>query len=323
MTVVPNPDTDQSPNKDAAMASGLALFFIGFSVFCYFCLPLFIEALGPVWGVFLILLVLGQPTFWAVLHEAIHGHLDTDKGRNRTIGRLLALTFGSPYRSLQFSHMMHHRWSRSSFDRPDVYDPARQSWARASLIYYPRLVLGLYGAEVLTNVLTLMPKAWSRPIVAAMFSADGDLRPVIDAQVDRGLYGTRALKELRTDSIAILILFGVSLWLFGSNWWMLVLAMLARGIIQSVTDNAPHYATPLNDADWSLNMSLPLGLSRVVLNFNMHRSHHEAMAAPWYQLPERTVWSANTDIPFWQAIGRQFLGPVAITELDDRGKVAL
>ena len=67
---------------------------------------------------------------------------------------------------------------------------------------------------------------------------------------------------------------------------MLLLALAGRGLLVSLLDNAFHYGTPLGQRRHARNLAAPPVLAELILNFNLHGSHHLRPGLPWWRLGE-------------------------------------
>ncbi|MEA3127302.1 MAG: hypothetical protein QOD67_4321 [Caballeronia sp.] len=103
-------------------------------------------------------LVVLAPTHWGPIHEAIHGQLLPRRQLSESAGRVLAIRFLLPFDAVRFGHLMHHRFTREPYDRPDVNDSSSNR-VRARIHYYARLLGGLYAAELALPVLAFLGSA--------------------------------------------------------------------------------------------------------------------------------------------------------------------
>lgn len=300
--------------RNAAIAAGLA----AAAALQYAALPLWLLPLSPWWGWLLLPLTLLTLTWWALLHEAFHGLLHPSRRLNDGVGRALAIAFGTPFRVVRFGHLMHHRFNRSALDRAEVTEVLPGVPARA--VYYLRLVVGLYLAEAAGAVLALAPRALYERAADAAFGRVTDDGESMAAACARHLKAPPARREMRLDGALVLLLLAGSFWLYGAAWWMLALALLGRGTLQSVADNAYHYATPLDDRLHALNLRLPRPLERGCLNFTLHRVHHHRPGLPWTALPDAFARTGERyDTGFAAAVLAQFRGPIPAASLPPSG----
>ena len=264
---------------------------------------------GPAAALALVAAALVSTPMWALIHECIHGLGHPVRTINLGLGRGLAIFYGAPFRLLRHGHLHHHRTSRGPGDRAEVFDPAQQSLTAARLSYYARLLGGLYLLELVANLLLWLPQGMLYRVMRGMHPGGDDDREFRHAE--RELLAPAALRELRLDAAAVLVVYGVAFWLYGSAWWMLALVVAWRALSISLLDNSFHYATPLDDRLYATNLRLPDWAARAILNFNMHRTHHRHVATPWARLPERHEYAAG-DCRFMAGVLRQLRGPIPL-----------
>jgi fatty acid desaturase len=296
----------------AVLSLGLLAGALAVAVLQLAVLPLLLLPFGRAWGWLLLPLTLLTTPLWSVLHEAIHGGLFADRRRNDRAGRLLAIAYGAPFALLKSGHLMHHRYSRTRRERTEIYEPGR-SRAAVAAGYFPRLLGGLWFAEVATVLLAAAPaRVWRR--AARRLDADDTVTGlVLDAVAGRHL------RAFRLDSAAIVAVYAGSFWAYGARWWLLALSLLGRAVLISVADNAYHYGTRLGAPLEAMNLRLPRMLEGYVLAFNLHNVHHQHPGLPWYAL--RGAFVADADqyhLGWFAALGRQFRGPIPADRDDVR-----
>src|SRR3984885_11053582 len=129
-----------------------------------FALPVLLRAWGMPALLLIVPLVVLTPTHWGLIHEAIYGQLFARRHLNEGVARALAIAFALPFDAVRFGHLMHHRFTREPFDRPDVLDGSRPLW-QVRLAYYGRLLGGLYAGEVVLPLLAFAPANVARSLV--------------------------------------------------------------------------------------------------------------------------------------------------------------
>lgn len=262
----------------------------------------------------LLSMAIGVTPMWALTHEAIHGNLFSNTRLTQWGGRFLSILFGSPFRLLRHGHLHHHRHSRMADDRTEVFDHQSSSWPAAALAFYPRLLGGLYLGELLANVLFMLPRRLIMYVLHKVHPADQERAR---QRAEKELLDPAHLWEMRVDAAAILALYGMAFWLYGPDWWLLALVLAVRGLLISLVDNSFHYDTPLNDHLYALNLRLPRWASLLVLNFNMHRTHHRHVSLPWTGLPRATEYQAE-DPPWINGILKQLRGPINLNVVKNK-----
>src|SRR5258708_6177385 len=144
-------------SRSASINIVLMIITLGGTFFQLFGLPflLYKFGIGAAW--FLLPIMLLQPIHWGLLHEGVHARLLPNRRTNELCGRLLAVTLGLPFDATRFGHLVHHRFSRHSYDRPDVFD-GRGPYALAWLGYPVRLFVVRYLSELLSPLIAFVPK---------------------------------------------------------------------------------------------------------------------------------------------------------------------
>jgi fatty acid desaturase len=276
----PSPDARANAAMLAVVGLALAWELIG--------LPLAMRASGGLTlalVVTLVPVVLTTPIHWGLIHEGIHGLLLRDRRANEWLARLLAVGLAMPFDAVRFGHLMHHRFTREPFDRPDVDDATEPRW-RKRLAYYVRLLGGLYVAELLLPLVAFLPAHTARALIAHGVGAHGPE----GAQVQR-LFANHAgdaqkRRRARRDWLGSFVLYGLSFALYGRAWPVLLAAMFLRGLWLSMADNLPHYGVALDEPGRARDLRVPRVIGVMLMNHHLHRQHHLHPTMPWTTLPE-------------------------------------
>jgi len=286
----------------------------GVNVVFWLILPAWLLPLSVHWGWLLVPIVLSTITMWALIHEGIHGGLHPGRRLNELFARALCVLFGAPFDVVRFGHLAHHSLNGRPAERPEIYDPRRAPRWRSSLAYYPRLLFGLYAAEIASGPLSLLPRRWLRPLVrTAFFEGQKDARNMAD-RAERQLLDAR-LWRIRLDALLILALLVTSVSLYAAYWPWLVLALLGRAFLVSFMDNAPHYGGALDEPGQGYDMHLPAPLAALVLNSNLHGAHHRHPNTPWPALPQAFARDGGGFAGSYLLLPwRQLRGPIALAE---------
>ncbi|WP_280497379.1 fatty acid desaturase [Nocardia asiatica] len=274
-----------------------------------FALPLLLLPRDAAWGWVLLPPALLTTTFWSVIHEAVHGNLHHRRARNDRYGRVLGVLYGSPFALLKAGHLLHHRYSRTR-ERAEIYDPAASSWVKAAPGYYLRLFGGLYLLEVAALALAVLPIAAVRGLARAVDGPDTVAGPLLERIAQAEVF-----RQYRVDAFAITVLYCAAFIAYGSHWWILSAALAGRAVIVSLSDNAYHYGTDLNEPLEALNLRLPAPLEILALSFNLHGTHHRRPGLRWYELrPAFDAEDGRYDSGWLRAVVRQIRGPIASTD---------
>ena len=229
-------------------------------------------------------LVVLTPTHWGLIHESIHGQLLPQRRPNEWLGRVLAIAFVLPYDAVRFGHLMHHRFTRESFDRPDVHDGGTHHML-VRIGYYMHLLGGLYLAELALPLLTFLPATWVCRLVAHKLRSEAP----IDRHVQRLFVGFAGNAErrnrIRRDWMLSATLHVCIFYLYGAWWPALAITMFLRGAWLSLADNLPHYDVTLDEQERARNFRVPAIWRPVLMNHHLHRLHHQHPTLPWTALP--------------------------------------
>ena len=289
------------------------------NVFELFILPLYLLQKSVHWSLVIIpISVLNNP-FWALIHEAIHDVFSSSNRTNLAVGRLLSIFFGSPFHVLRLTHLSHHKFNRSPLEKgTEVYDPTKSSKLRAKFAYFFYIFSGLYLLEVFSTWLFFLPRkifhGFGRRLV--------DLGNDQEKWLARRFMEAKTLREIRIDGVAILLIFGLGAFCYGTHWKVLASILLIRMFLISFMDNVYHYGSTLNVTVSGHNLWLPRILSILILNFNFHRIHHRNPAVPWQKLPRLFAEHADTfDGSLLTAAVDQLRGPIALADLMDAREV--
>jgi fatty acid desaturase len=288
----------------------LAVLYVLVNLFQFVILPTWLLSSDVRWGFTLLPLAVLTNPFWSVIHEAIHDLLHPNRRINGIIGRLLSVMFGSPFRILRASHLLHHKLNRAPIEGTEYYERGKTPLVLAALGYYFQIFGGLYLAELLSPLLFFLPRSWLERLKAVV-------RPQSVSRMLLENWSQReAIREIRIDGMLVMLWFALSVVCYGRNWPLLLLALAARGFLISFLDNVYHYRTPVNDVLYASNLWLPKLLAKALLNFNFHGVHHRNPSLPWKRLPaafqeQAPIYHAN----YFAAAARQLAGPAALQDL--------
>jgi fatty acid desaturase len=263
------------------------------------------------WGVSMLWiavpLVVVTPMHWGLIHESIHGQLLPQRRLNEWLGRLLAIVFLMPFDAVRFGHLMHHRFTREPYDRPDVHDGVTHP-ALARISYYAHLLGGMYLGELALPLLTFLPAKWVRGLVSQRLRSDEPKSQDIQRLFTAFAVNTEKRNRIRRDWIVSIAIYACAFYLYGAWWPVLAITMLLRGVWVSVADNLPHYDVALDEPERARNFRVPAIWRPVLMNHHLHRLHHQHPTLPWTALPAMAEagTAADTDVGYFRAAFRQF-----------------
>jgi fatty acid desaturase len=291
--------------------AGLCIFL---NLFQLFILPLYLLPDSVWWSASLVPIACLNNPFWALLHEAIHELFNSSAKINLAFGRLLSILFGSPFHVLRLTHLSHHKFNRSPMEKgTEIYDPSKTSKAKASFRYFFYLFCGLYLLEVSSTLLFFLPPNIFRKMRQRLL----DQGNVQEKWLAAKFMDDEVIQQIRLDGIAICLIFALSAFCYGPHWRLWITSLMGRTFLISFLDNVYHYRTPVHLTVSGHNLFLPRILSRLVLNFNLHRVHHANPTVPWINLPDIFAQRSETfDRGFFTAALDQLSGPIALAKAE-------
>jgi fatty acid desaturase len=268
--------------------------------------PLFLVPETPVLAVVaVVVLSLSTPLNRALLHEAIHGRLARRRNMNDILGRALSIGSGVGFDAMRFGHLAHHRFPRHELDRADVIKAGRGRFA-AFVNFYGGLLGWIHLREILASAAMLLPRRVIILLTEQALPKDDSIL-VLRGAIRRSL--ARRLRRARTDLLLIAVIYAGALYLYGSSWPVLVLAVAVRALIVSVQDNVAHYGTPPVIGAPAHNSVASRWLTMFMLNSNLHGVHHDRPELPWNALPQAPEAEENLAGNYIALVLRQFQGP--------------
>lgn len=212
----------------------------------WFGLGLALRHWGATAAFTLLPVLLLTPMHWGLIHESIHGQLRLKPRDNERTGRLLSVLLGLPFEIMRFGHLLHHRFTRQPFDRPDISTLADSApplaRLRAWFGYQSRLLGGMWLAEIFAPVIAWIPPRRLPALAARALGTDGQDEDVRRRVVMFGSDPVRR-RRIQRDFVMTLVALALAIWAYGPWWPVFVAAFAARGIWLSIADNLPHYAS--------------------------------------------------------------------------------
>ncbi len=218
-------------------------------------------------------------TNFALLHEAVHGILHSDRRVNDGVGVALAAMFPTGFAMQRASHLGHHRRNRTDLELFDYYLPHQSRWVKTYWLYC--LLTGFYWAiiPVAAAAYLLMPWAFSTRWFQRGPARWWGFEPLVQdiANERRGrvwseIACTAAIQAGLWLALDLTVVGWLACyWAFGVNW----------GALQ-YTD---HAWTPRDVREGAWNLRVNRLVRTVFLNYHCHLVHHRRPQTPWLYLP--------------------------------------
>lgn len=217
---------------------------------------------------------------YALLHEAVHGSFHRDRRVNDWAGRWAAAFFPTSYRLQRSFHLTHHRNNRTESEQWDYLRPDDDRLLKLAQWY--SILTGLYWFFIpLASLLYLFfPFVFHTAVLrqsslAAQTSSDEYLGALdkLDQQGAR----LDVLFSLAFQSALILGL--------GLSWKGWILCYAAFAFNWSSLQYADHAFSPLDLHRGAWNLRCHPLVRVALLNYPLHRAHHQHPNASWQDLP--------------------------------------
>lgn len=304
-----HPSTHTRSTIPVAQNRRATMFVVLIQFFQLFILPLWLLPMHWGWGLLILPLIVISNTQWSLIHEAIHKIYHPESVVNEFAGRGLSILLGVSFHVVRLGHLMHHRYNRNW--ESEMYDPAASSWLRRAPGYYFHLLGGLYLVEVATSFLIGLLPAHALQTILAWKAKQPHFASLegVERAASQFLFGRGRLSMIQADAMMILLVHGLSAWLYAPYLAWFALLVGGRALAISFHDNIYHYGTPADNSMPACETYLPRVLSLLILHNNYHHTHHRHPTVPWHMLPKITQ-AYGFHQTWLQAAINQLRGPV-------------
>ncbi len=215
---------------------------------------------------------------YAMLHEAEHNLLHTNKKVNTTAGVVLALFFPAPFHLIRQGHIGHHLRNRSDDEAFDFYfEGENPIWKFLQL--YGTLTGFFWIVIVLSNLLAI--------ICPWIFKAKNSKIASLD-RPSEAFFETlneKFIPYIIMEAIAVLLLHGLIITIFNIPIWKYLIVLFGFGLMWSAMQYVHHFGTDRDVQKGALNLKTFYLLDLIWLNHNWHLYHHMDPTIPWIYLP--------------------------------------
>ena len=243
-------------------------------------------------------------TMYALLHEAIHGAFHPNRSVNDWAGRWCAAFFPTSYRLQRCFHLTHHRNNRSRSEQWDYLRPGDNRFLKWAQWYF--ILTGLYWFFVpLASLLYL----FFPQILKLETLRDSELASQTSSDEYLGALEKLDPSAARWDVIFTLALQSTLFLTLDLNGWGWFLCYAAFGFNWSSLQYADHAFSPLEVKNGAWNLRTHPLLQKLLLNYPLHRAHHQHPNAPWTALPQLVDPYEEPQPSFLESWLRMWKGP--------------
>ena len=237
-------------------------------------------------------------TNYALLHEATHDMLHSNRHINWLVGMILGWLFPVSFTVLHVTHIVHHCCNRTDHEMFDCYYPGDPMFVKYTQWY--GLLLGLW---------------WPFIPIGSMLLA-----------ITPGLLKTRVFRRARTTAVLFddfgapearriraEVLLGTVFWaiLFaglGVDWKAALIMYACFAFNWSTRQYVTHAFTPRDVKNGALNLKVGRTMGWVLLNGQWDLVHHRQPHLPWNHLPQAGRTS-QAPVSYWRQYARLWKGP--------------
>lgn len=214
-------------------------------------------------------------SIYAMIHEAEHGLLHTNRWVNNAVGVVLALLFPAPFHLIRQGHIGHHLRNRSDDEAFDLYFPG-ESPAWKALQYYGILTGIFWLVIVIGNAVVL---AFPRILERQHFEFDKPTAAFVES------LNWQYLWRIRLEAAAVLMLHPTLMLVLGIHPVTYGLVYFGFGFSWSAMQYVHHYDTDRDVTRGARNLYLWAPIDWILLHHNWHLTHHKHPTVSWWYLP--------------------------------------
>lgn len=235
---------------------------------------------GPVLLLWALLFSYINHMMYALLHEAVHGAFHQRRWINEAAGRWAAAFFPTSYRLQRAFHLTHHRYNRTESEQWDYLRPGDNRVVKLAQWY--AIMTGLYWLFV--PLASLLYLVWPGVLKAVALRESSLAQQTASDTYLASLDGLDRRLARQDVLFAIAVQVGMAL-LLGLTWkgWLICYAAFAFN--WSSLQYADHAFSPLDVKNGAWNLRTHPLVRMLLLNYPLHRAHHQHPQASWKDLP--------------------------------------
>ena len=243
-------------------------------------------------------------TVYALLHEAIHGAFHRNNRINDWAGRWCSGFFPTSYRLQRSFHLTHHRNNRTESEQWDYLRPGDNRFLKLAQWY--SILTGLYWVFIpLASLLYLF--------FPGLLGVAGLRNSHLASQTASDEY-LGALDKLDETGARLDVLFSLA---FQAGLYLLLdlnlegwaICYAAFAFNWSSLQYADHAFSPLDVTNGAWNLRTHPAIRAMLLNYPLHRAHHQHPTASWVELPELVDPAEEPQPTFLENSLRMWKGP--------------
>jgi fatty acid desaturase len=242
-------------------------------------------------------------TNYALLHEAVHGNLNSSSRLNYCLGVLTGFLFPIPFSMIRTTHQGHHLRNRTDYEMFDLYYPTDSRLIKHGRWYM--ILCGLFYPFVpLTALLFALCPAVLR---GRFFRFDKAYRYLLGDIQDA------EIRSIRVEVFLTVVFFACLAWLLQLQWLNTLILYACFSFNWSTRQYVGHAFSRRDVIEGAWNLRHNRLMSWVLLHGEWDLNHHRRPDLSWYYLPRVSL--ADEPRPSYiKQYWRQWRGPRLVTE---------
>jgi fatty acid desaturase len=219
-------------------------------------------------------------TIFALLHEAVHGHLHPNRRINEAIGRVMAAFFPTGLGFQRICHLGHHRRNRSDAEVFDYILPGESRLVK-TLQWYG-LLTGIYWLALPIGCLVYL--LWPGPFSIPAWMRESRVFRETSAQAMVSGFESAPERTIRLEILFSLTLQAAFISILDLTMAGWAACYAAFAVNWSSLQYADHAFTERDVRDGAWNLRVNRVVQFLFLNYHHHKAHHQNSQVPWLHL---------------------------------------
>ena len=251
-------------------------------------------------------------TLFSLLHEAVHGLLNSNKVVNEWLGSFVAGWFPTSLTLQRAFHLTHHKNNRTAEEQFDVLHEDDIKWLK--YIQWYSIISGIYWFSTVLGLLLylLVPSVFRIKIFE---NKDSSIAHQTSSSAYFKVFNNVGSVRVKLEILISILFQGNLFWLLGLTWWGWLLCYTGFAVYWSALQYADHAYTELDPINGAWNLSVSRITRAIYLNYHYHLAHHQNPDVPWLYLGEY-VDENQLQPSFWKVWFTMWKGPRTLAELD-------
>lgn len=247
-------------------------------------------------------------TNYAIIHEAVHWKLHSNRRWNYILGVIVSALFPLPFSLTATTHYSHHERNRTDTEMFDLYYAGDHRWLKRAQWY--SIMTGLFwaGSAIGSMLFALFPFVVRMP-------------PFSTARTSAHLAGDLSREKTRRiqiEAFAIVAMFATAFYFGWLKWQPTLILYCTFGFNWSTRQYITHAFTSRHVIEGTDNMKSNWLMTWIFLHEEWDLNHHRHPQVPWIYLPTLQT-DGRQRVPYFRKYLSLWKGPRLTTEESTSG----